>query len=65
MKRPSLEEPASKLLAIIGYDPVHIDALLARSGENVTEISAQLLELELQGYIETLPGGLIQRLSAA
>jgi DNA processing protein len=62
---PSLEEPASKLLAIIGYDPVHIDALLARSGENVTEISAQLLELELQGYIETLPGGLIQRLSAA
>lgn len=64
VETPSLKEPANKLLSIIGYDPVHIDALLSRCGENVTDLSAQLLELELQGYIETLPSGLIQRLSA-
>ena len=47
----------------MGYDPVHIDVLAMRSGDNVMTLSAQLLDLELQGHIETLPNGHIQRLS--
>lgn len=66
--KPKLDEPVAdpashKLLAIIGYDPVHIDVLSMRSGENVMTLSAQLLDLELQGHIETLPSGLIQRIA--
>lgn len=52
-----------KLLTIIGYDPVHIDVLAMRSGDDVMALSAQLLDLELQGHIEVLPGGLIQRIN--
>jgi DNA processing protein len=57
-------EPEHGLLAIIGYDPVHMDVLTARCGIRIHELSAQLLELELQGAIEVLAGGLIQRLQA-
>jgi DNA processing protein len=58
----SKSEPEHKLLAIIGYDPVHMDVLTTRCGINIQELSGQLLELELQGAIEMLAGGLIQRL---
>ncbi|MBC3875934.1 DNA-protecting protein DprA [Undibacterium sp. LX15W] len=60
---PQIDVETNKLLTIIGYDPVHIDVLAMRSGDNVMTLSAQLLDLELQGQIETLPGGLIQRVS--
>lgn len=56
---------SAKLLMFIGYDPVHIDVLAMRSGDNVMTLSAQLLDLELQGHIETLPGGMIQRIASA
>lgn len=58
----TIDASAYKLLTIMGYDPVHIDVLAMRSGDNVMELSAQLLDLELQGHIETLPNGQIQRL---
>ncbi len=71
MLSPPLQEfsvsrnmPSHKLLTIIGYDPIHIDVLAMRSGDNVMELSAQLLDLELQGHIETLPNGMIQRINA-
>jgi DNA processing protein len=51
-----------ELLVIIGYDPVHIDVLVARSGISIQDLSAQLLDLELKGEIEMVPGGLVQRL---
>lgn len=57
-------EPEHSLLSIMGYDPVHIDALAIYSGEDVMTLSAQLLDLELQGHIETLPNGMIQRICA-
>ena len=59
----TIDPSAHKLLTIMGYDPVHIDVLAMRSGDNVMTLSAQLLDLELQGHIETLPNGHIQRLS--
>jgi DNA processing protein len=55
----------SALLAALGYDPVSLDALQARTGMPTPMLQAQLLELELTGHLARLPGGLFQRLSAA
>mgnify|MGYP005851055149 CR=1 FL=1 len=55
---PAPEDP---LLAAMGHDPVTLDALLARTGETVQRLSARLLDLELEGRIARLPGGLYQR----
>ncbi|HKW38446.1 MAG TPA: DNA-processing protein DprA [Burkholderiales bacterium] len=49
------------LLEKMGFDPCDIDELIARSGLSVETISAALLELELDGKIAGLPGGLYQR----
>jgi DNA processing protein len=51
----------STLLAALGHDPVEPDALLARLGWSIGEMSACLLVLELAGRVERLPGGLVQR----
>ena len=53
--------PASPLLEALGHDPVTLDALMARTGEAASTLSAQLLELELEGQVARLPGGLFQR----
>jgi len=49
------------LLALLGHDPVGLDALQARSGLGAAQLQAQLLDLELAGQVERLPGGLFQR----
>lgn len=46
----------------IGFDPVSMDELCMRSGLTVSQLSAMLLTLELEGRIATLPGGLFQRI---
>jgi DNA processing protein len=51
----------AELLALLGYDPVEPDALLALSGTTPGALGARLLLLELAGAIERLPGGLVQR----
>ena len=50
------------LLGLLGHDPVGLDALQARSGLDTPRLQAELLDLELIGHIERLPGGLFQRL---
>ena len=52
----------SPLLAALGYDPVDLDTLSARTGWDVATLQIQLLDLELQGQVARLPGGLYQRL---
>ena len=49
------------LLAALGHEPVTLDALLARTGESAAALSGRLLELELEGRVARLPGGLYQR----
>jgi DNA processing protein len=49
------------LLAAMGYDPVDLDQLQARTGWPTAQMSARLLELELQGHVARLPGGRYQR----
>ncbi len=51
----------SGLLRDLGFDPVSLDALCARTGHGAATLQAQLLELELDGRIARLPGGLFQR----
>jgi DNA processing protein len=48
----------------MGFDPVTLDAIQARTGWPTAELNAKLLELELQGEIARLPGGLFQRRAA-
>jgi DNA processing protein len=51
------------LLAHMGHDPVDIDALCQRAGMSAEQVSSELLRLELDGLIASLPGGLYQRLA--
>jgi DNA processing protein len=53
------------LLTHMGFDPVSLDALQARSGLDTADLQAQLLTLELDGVIGRLPGGLFQRCAPA
>ena len=50
------------LLTHLGFDPVDMDNLSQRSGLTIEALSAILLQLELNGDITTLPGGLYQRI---
>ncbi len=58
--RPLQEHP---VLAHMGFDPQGMDALAERSGLTVEALSAILLQLELEGRVAALPGGLYQRTS--
>lgn len=50
------------LLAAMGYDPVSFDALQARTGLDTATLQARLLDLELDGDVSRMPGGLLQRI---
>ncbi|MBY0454129.1 MAG: DNA-processing protein DprA [Burkholderiaceae bacterium] len=53
------------LLAALAFDPVGLDALVARTGMDTATLLVQLLELELDGAVARLPGGLFQRMARA
>ena len=59
----AVDPAATGLLAQLGYDPCDIDTLCTRSGLTADMVSAMLLQLELDGRIASLPGGLYQRTS--
>ena len=60
-----LAPPADPLLAALGEDPATLDTLVDRTGTPASRLGARLLELELAGEVERLPGGLFQRRHAA
>jgi DNA processing protein len=49
------------LLDALGYEPADLDTLLQRTGLPAGTLNARLLELELEGHVARLPGGLYQR----
>jgi DNA processing protein len=61
-EEPEGEDP---LLDALGYDPMGLDALIARTGIPASHLQAQLLEHELAGRVARLPGGLFQRIARA
>ncbi len=56
---------SNALLEALGFDPVSLDALIARTGISAAELQARLLELELSDEVARLPGGLFQRIAHA
>lgn len=61
---PSALEPEEKkfkqLLAQIEYEITSLDVILLRSGLTVAELSSMLLTLELNGYVQSVPGGYVR-----
>ncbi|HEX7438516.1 MAG TPA: DNA-processing protein DprA [Caldimonas sp.] len=60
---PSADAKEDPLLAALGFDPVTLDALVARTGCSAAELSSRLLDFELEGRVSRLPGQLFQRLA--
>lgn len=52
----------SSLLTTIPYTPTLLDDIIAEAKIPITEIHSQLLTLEMQGMVESLPGGRFQRI---
>lgn len=61
---PGQAGDADPLLDALGFDPVTLDALVARTGLAAAELNVRLLGLELEGQIARLPGHLFQRAAA-
>lgn len=55
------EPEEDAVLSAMGFDPVALDLLCARTGRDPAQLSAHLLELELTGHIARLPGQRWQR----
>ena len=61
--RGGRRQSESRLLTALGFDPVTLDALVARTGWPPSELNTRLLELELDGRVARLPGQLFQRIA--
>ena len=48
----------------LAYDPMEIDLIIKKSGLTAEAVSSMLLLLELQGQVESLPGGRYVRISS-
>jgi DNA processing protein len=60
----AVADPATRrVLAALGHDACDLDTLAARCGFTAAETAAHLTQLELDGRIAALAGGLYQRLS--
>ncbi|MDB5819931.1 MAG: DNA-protecting protein DprA [Rhizobacter sp.] len=59
--RPEPPNPLHWLLDALGYDPLSLDALVARTGRPAQDLAAHLLELEMEGLVARLPGQVFQR----
>ena len=53
------------LLEALGWAPAGIEALVARTGMPASTIQVRLLELELDGQVARMTGGLVQRMAKA
>jgi DNA processing protein len=51
------------LLQLMGFDPVTLDQLALRSGLGAAVLQGDLLMLELDGHVESLPGGVYRRMA--
>ena len=59
---PQHDGDYAKLLSIIAFDPLSADEIATRSGLTIDQVSSMLLILELEGLIESQPGGRYSRL---
>ena len=54
--KPSLEDEEERVFRIIEDEPAHIDSIIAQTGMDASRVSAILLQLELKGLVQQLPG---------
>jgi DNA processing protein len=57
----SLDKDYKILLDALGFDSVGVDQLVARTGFKTEAIASMLLILELEGHVDSQPGGLYAR----
>ena len=57
-----IDDDTDPIWTALGYDPIGLDALLARTGFDTARLQVRLMELELAGRVTRQPGGLFQRL---
>jgi DNA processing protein len=55
-KRARIGAAGSRVLALLGEDPVDIDHVIERSGLGAGRVSAALLDLELEGRVRQIEG---------
>ncbi len=60
-----LDNPGEILLDALGFEPTSVDALLDSTGLSSESVASLLLILELEGRIESLPGGHYIRVGSA
>lgn len=48
------------ILASVGFETTAIDAIIVSAGQEVSEVMHQLISLELDGWIKTVPGGYVR-----
>jgi DNA processing protein len=59
---PALSHPHRQVLVQIEYETTPTDVIVLRSGLTVGEVSSILLILELNGYIQSVPGGYLRQI---
>lgn len=59
---PGRSEPRHPVLAALGDEPTTLDTLQLRTGMSASDLTVALLDLELAGAVERLPGQIFQRL---
>jgi DNA processing protein len=60
---PALAPRDVAIVDAMGFDPVGLDAILDRTGLDTATVQARLLDLELEGHVQRMPGGRFQRRS--
>ncbi|MFZ2314685.1 MAG: DNA-processing protein DprA [Gammaproteobacteria bacterium] len=56
----NLSVSEKELLLTVGYEMTSLDMIVLRSGLTLAEVSSILLALELQGCVQSIPGGYIR-----
>src|SRR5882762_7493897 len=58
-----LDKDHKILLDALGFDPVDLDKLIVRTGFKPEAVSSMMLILELEGHVQTAPGGRYSRVA--
>jgi DNA processing protein len=56
-----LDSQDTKLVECLGFETTSIDILMARTGLTIDKLLARLSTLQLQGYIDVVPGGYVRK----
>ena len=62
-KKPAVDASHAAFLGQLGHTPTPIDALVSRTGLTSEQVCSILLQLELNGQVASLPGGLYQAIN--